>query len=692
MKIGKLPAAQLTARDYEGLERCFISHDVADAAYLRRVTDFEARGLFGIGERPGNYAGIVFPYFEVETRKIRCYRLRRDQPDLEGRDGMIVERRKYVSAPNEPNRLYFPPGVVAAWVSERPIPIVVVEGEKKVLALWAVAWHGLSDSAECPRFLPVGLSGVWSWRGRIGKAPGPDGSRRDVKGVIPDLSQMPLLGREVSILFDANARKNEDVAEARRQLAGWLAGQGAMVRVADLPCELGINGPDDAAAVHGAPYILNILREALPFERSDAPIRVLSSDEEKVVQEHPYRGFLFDYEHYARARLPEVPAAYHTLTGLILMGGVLASKLTTDFGLKCNLSGVIVAFQGSGKSLPSMIARDLIGPIEEDEAVEYDKTLSLLKRQMKNAEDDDEQAEQLRKEIAEMERSGPPVIIVATQASVEGLLEALSGSPCGIADYDEFGAFLKDCRREHMRSARENFIKALDGRPIFYRRTRGQSVAVKDPALSMWGTVNVESLRAGADDEDMFGGFFSRILFCATDYEFSIPFPQRGNEEQAGHLQAVLHTWREIASESLCVKFDPGVRERALEYAYCIAPFTRGERVNITEPEDQVAGVAYVRYGTHAQKVAILLAVSEAGDGLEEFRASLVQRAAPSLEPRGIPRSFRVWAKREECSCGTHPYRQQLFGIEMRSFWWAHWGQILAARVPNSRGDSRHGF
>jgi hypothetical protein len=217
--------------------------------------------------------------------------------------------------------------------------------------------------------------------------------------------------------------------------------------------------------------------------------------------------------------------------------------------------------------------------------------------------------QELEEQIATMERKGRPAIVIATQTSVEGLLEALSCEPSGIADFDEFGAFLKDCRREHMRSARENLIKALDGRPIFYRRARGQSVDVRDPALSLWGTINVESLRLAADDEDMFGGLFSRILFCALDLKFAIPFPLPANEEAANHLRSTIASWR--ALEPIQVEFDPGVRERALEYSYAIAPYLRGEHVDITEPEDQVASVGYVRYGTHAQKVAILIAAGE---------------------------------------------------------------------------------
>lgn len=133
------------------------------------------------------------------------------------------------------------------------------------------------------------------------------------------------------------------------------------------------------------------------------------------------------------------------------------------------------------------------------------------------------------------------------------------------------------------------------------------------PALSMWGTINVESLRLAADDEDMFGGFFSRILFCATDYDFQVPYPLPADVQKREKLQSTIRAWR--AMNEVQVIFETGVRERSREYSYSIAPFEKGERIDITEPEDQVAAVGYVRYGTHAQKVAMLIAAGEVLNG-----------------------------------------------------------------------------
>jgi hypothetical protein len=74
-------------------------------------------------------------------------------------------------------------------------------------------------------------------------------------------------------------------------------------------------------------------------------------------------------------------------------------------------------------------------------------------------------------------------------------------------------------------------------------------------------------------------------------------------------LKGILRKWR--ALDSVRVRFAEGIEERASEDAYTIAPFSRGERVVITQPEDEIAAVSFVRYRAHALKVAILLSAGE---------------------------------------------------------------------------------
>lgn len=261
-----LPGADLTATDLAKLAKSGITPELVREAHLRRVCSNEGGPLVG-RNGAADYAGIVFPYFWPGEVSPREYRLRRDRPEYEQQaDGSLKERNKYLSPPGKGNLLYLPPRVQPGWLDDGGLPLIVTEGEKKTLALWALAWHGLGDAAEVPRFLPVGLAGVWSWRGTTGKTTGPDGDRRDVKGPIPDLSRIAWKDRRVTILYDVNGRTNESVQAARAMLSRELTGRGASVYhfvwPNDIPVD--VNGIDDAVAAVGAARTIELINAAEP--------------------------------------------------------------------------------------------------------------------------------------------------------------------------------------------------------------------------------------------------------------------------------------------------------------------------------------------------------------------------------------------------------------------------------------------
>jgi hypothetical protein len=221
----------LTEQDYRMFERSWISQELANAAGIRRVTSLEGGQIIG-RNGTGDYAGLIFPYIWPGEMTARDYRLRRDHPELEHRpDGTTKEKQKYLSAPGRRNLLYFPCGIDPAVLKDSRISAVIVEGEKKALSLRNLAnW----ETPEL-RFLPVGLSGVWNWRGTIGKEPGPEGDFRPVKGPISDLDRIIWNRRRVVIIFDSDVKRNPYVEGARKALASELSGRGADVLFVNLP-------------------------------------------------------------------------------------------------------------------------------------------------------------------------------------------------------------------------------------------------------------------------------------------------------------------------------------------------------------------------------------------------------------------------------------------------------------------------
>jgi len=256
----------LTDADLRLLSASFISPELAQSAGIFRVDSYDGGLIVG---RNGNadYAGIVFSYFLPGNSHERDYRLRRDNPDLERKsDGTIKEKAKYLSPPGRRNMLYFVPMTAPDWLADTSLPVCITEGEKKTLALWELAWKGLSDTASMPRFLPAGLSGVWNWRGTVEKAVNTKCQRQAIKGVIPDLDLIEWKKRVVYLVYDTNVKTSESVQAARNGLSKELTRRGAQVRFVDLPEIEGVNGVDDLLALKGADYVFALFDGAKPPE------------------------------------------------------------------------------------------------------------------------------------------------------------------------------------------------------------------------------------------------------------------------------------------------------------------------------------------------------------------------------------------------------------------------------------------
>jgi phage/plasmid-associated DNA primase len=254
----------LTEADLAGLQRRWITPELAMQAGLRRVDSVVGAEVIGRRESDGKYSGILIPYTWPGITGIREYRLRRDHPEFEIRDSKRKEVGKYMGPPGRPSLVYLPPGATPDLLVSADAPIVVLEGEFKTLASWRLAMHETNK----PRFLPIGLAGVWNWRGVIGKTTGPNGDRRDVKGPIPDLGRIAWDNKRVLIAFDNDIKDKPDVRTARYQLAKELRIRGAVVGFLEWTNEA--KGIDDLLAAIGPAPVLDLIERAdyrTPAER-----------------------------------------------------------------------------------------------------------------------------------------------------------------------------------------------------------------------------------------------------------------------------------------------------------------------------------------------------------------------------------------------------------------------------------------
>lgn len=255
----------LTKKDYESLEKRWINRELADGAHLRRVDDQEGGVILGRNGR-GHWAGILIPYIFAGALYPHEYRIRRDHPEMK----KGKPQGKYMAPSGSRNRLYFVPGTDPTWIADTTMPIIITEGELKSLALWRLA-HQLGDAAERPRFLPLGIAGVWNWQGTIGKTEDATGARVDDKGPIPDLGLLKWESRKVTILFDADMDQKRDVRIARTLLTRHLEGRGAEVKWFSWPENLpdGVKGIDDYLAARGPESALELIRTAVAPRKAE---------------------------------------------------------------------------------------------------------------------------------------------------------------------------------------------------------------------------------------------------------------------------------------------------------------------------------------------------------------------------------------------------------------------------------------
>jgi Domain of unknown function (DUF3854)/Protein of unknown function (DUF3631) len=247
----------LTEADLAAFARIGVPAEEIVKANIRRVTHAEASAILGTS-RWGDMAGILFPYLDPITKQSVTVRLRRDHPEV---DSQGKAQNKYLSAYGDRRHLYFP------WRADSLLaltnaPVVMVEAEKSALAIAALA------SRIGRPMLAIACGGCWGWRGRTGIADGPHGERLDEKGPLPDLALVGWDGRGAFICFDADARTNAEVRQARYALGQELHGRCARVRIVELPELEGINGPDDLIGLCGDAAFLALLEAASSLPES----------------------------------------------------------------------------------------------------------------------------------------------------------------------------------------------------------------------------------------------------------------------------------------------------------------------------------------------------------------------------------------------------------------------------------------
>ena len=180
-----------------------ISPEVIEArGYWTAETVAELKAEPGIAENQYHVPALVLPIYGVDG-EYRYSRVRPDNPP--------PNQGKYIQPADTPNVLDVPRAVHSK-VLDSNYGLVVVEGERKGDAL---------ASLDIPVIV---VFGVWNWSCKEGKD-----TLYETQLLLPDFESIPLHGRSVAVVFDADIHTNHSIQLAVSRFAHRLKERGAQL-------------------------------------------------------------------------------------------------------------------------------------------------------------------------------------------------------------------------------------------------------------------------------------------------------------------------------------------------------------------------------------------------------------------------------------------------------------------------------
>ena len=184
-------------------EESAISPEVIEArGYWTAETVAELKDEPGIASNQYHAPALVLPIYGVDS-EYRYSRVRPDNPP--------PNQGKYIQPADTPNVLDVPRAVQSK-VLDSNYGLVVVEGERKGDAL---------ASLDIP---VVVVFGVWNWSCKAGKD-----TPYETQLLLPDFESIPMHGRSVAVVFDADIHTNRSIQLAVARFAHRLKERGAQL-------------------------------------------------------------------------------------------------------------------------------------------------------------------------------------------------------------------------------------------------------------------------------------------------------------------------------------------------------------------------------------------------------------------------------------------------------------------------------
>jgi len=183
-------------------ESCIAPEVIAARGYWTAETVADLEVVDGIAENQYHAPALVLPIYGVDG-EYRYSRVRPDNPP--------PDQGKYIQPAGTPNVLDIPRSVQSK-VLDPNYGLVVVEGERK------------GDALASLGIPTVVIFGIWSWSCKEGKD-----TPYESQLLLPDFESIPLHGRQVAIIFDADLYTNSSIQLAVTRFAHRLKERGAQL-------------------------------------------------------------------------------------------------------------------------------------------------------------------------------------------------------------------------------------------------------------------------------------------------------------------------------------------------------------------------------------------------------------------------------------------------------------------------------
>jgi len=239
-----------------------------------------------------------------------------------------------------------------------------------------------------------------------------------------------------------------------------------------------------------------------------------------------------------------------------------------------------------------------------------------------------------------------PDLLLATDGSVEGFMQALSTRPGQVSLFlrDEFTGFMDQMgKKDYMSGMKEFLTKMYDGRTQ-KRLLRKEEITIRDPRVILFAGGIKTKMQRIVDTEDVESGFLPRFIFITAESDPSKVRPLGPPEPMnISGRERILAELRQIAAahqhtEPVMFKGKVvGVREVPVEVQMSERAWSRYNEVEQTltqlgvdsgEELRVIMVPMYVRLATSILKSAMLLAASRCLEGIVVVEEKDIIRAA----------------------------------------------------------------